>query len=296
MKTFILIYNPLSGDATFKNRLDSLIECMRIHSCFVIPFRTSRKEDTAGFLALAKQAKAEGIIVAGGDGTLHEVVNIMLNASLAIPVGIIPCGTCNDFATYLGIDDDIEKCCQLIAKGHTTAVDVGKANQVYFLNVASAGLFTSVAHNIEAQLKNTMGKMAYYLKGLGQLPNFNAYRMKILADDTVIDEDVLLFLVMNSGIIGSFPKLAPQARTDDGKLDLLIVNKCSLHELMALLVRIVSGNLTGQKHITYLQAAKINIECDVNVESDLDGELGPNLPLNISVRPAAVKIFTDGAN
>lgn len=292
MKTFILVYNPLSGDTSFKNRLDSVIECMREHRCFVLPFRTSRKEDTHEFVALAKQVNADGIIVAGGDGTLHETVNTMLRASLSLPVGIIPCGTCNDFASSLGIDSDVEKCCRLIVEGKITTVDVGQVNQSYFLNVASAGLFTSVAHNIEAPLKNTMGKMAYYLKGLGQLPSFNAYRMKIIADDIVIDEEVLLFLVLNSGIIGSFPKLTPHARTDDGKLDLLIVNKCSLHELMTLLVRIVAGNLTGQKHITYLQASEIYIQCDANVESDLDGELGPSLPLAISVLPGAVKIFS----
>lgn len=292
MKTFILIYNPLSGDTSFRHRLDSVFECMRENQYFVVPFRTSRKEDTLEFIALAQKVNADGIIVAGGDGTLHEVVNAMLKASLTLPIGIIPCGTCNDFAAHLGISPDVEKCCRLIAAGNTIAVDVGQVNQSYFLNVASAGLFTSVAHNIEAPLKNTMGKMAYYLKGLGQLPHFNAYRMRITADNTVIDEEVLLFLVMNSGIIGSFPKLAPHARSDDGKLDLLIVNKCSLHELMALLVRIVAGNLTEQKHITYLQASEINIQCDTNVESDLDGELGPRLPLAISVLPGAVKIFT----
>ena len=291
MKKFILVYNPLSGDASFKHRLDNVIEYLRACRCFVMPIRTVQKEDTRSFIHLAREIDADGIIVAGGDGTLHEVVNAMLKASIFLPIGIIPTGTCNDFSAHLGIDSDIERCCQTIIGGRTRAVDLGKVNQQFFLNVASAGLFTSVAHKAEGPLKSTMGKMAYYLKGLGQLPNFNAYKMKICADETVIEDEILLFLVMNSGIIGSFPKLAPFARTDDGKLDLLIVHKCSLSELMALLVRIVAGNLTSQKHVTYLQAASITITCDQSVESDLDGELGPNLPLAISVLPGGVEIY-----
>jgi len=293
MRKYILIYNPVSGDATFKNKLDQIIEYMKLNQCFIMPLRTSRKEDTHTFIHLACEIHADGIIIAGGDGTLHEVVNAMFRASLNLPIGIIPSGTCNDFAAHLGIGPDVENCCRLIVKGQTRLVDIGKINQLYFLNVASAGLFTGVAHNVEGALKHTIGKLAYYFKGLGQLPNFTAYRMKITADQTTIHDEVLLFLVMNSGIIGSFPKLAPDARTDDGKLDVLIVHKCSISELMALLLRIVTGGLTSQKHVTYLQASQIRIECSQTVESDVDGELGPDLPLAISVVPGGVKIFAD---
>ena len=293
MKLFILFYNPLAGDAGFRNQLDTVFESLRRHGCYAVSFRTASKDDTEQGILLARRVGADGVIVAGGDGTLHEVINALLRQELSLPVGIIPCGTCNDFAASLGIENNLETCCRRIAEGHLQAIDIGRVNGRYFLNVASAGLFTTVAHKVETPLKNTMGKLAYYLKGLGQLPSFNAYRMSITADGNRFEDEVLLFLVMNSGIVGSFPKLAPQAALDDGKLDLLIVSKCALHELMGLMLRIVTGNLTGQKHITYLQASHIHIACDMVVESDLDGELGPNLPLDISVLPGAIQIFID---
>jgi YegS/Rv2252/BmrU family lipid kinase len=293
MRKFILVYNPLSGDASFRHRLDEFNEYMIRNRCFVLSVRTTRKEDTREFIQLAQEVKVEGIIVAGGDGTLHEVVNAMLHAGIDLPIGIIPSGTCNDFATHFRMRYDLEKCCQVIVNGHSKAADVGKVNDSYFLNVASGGLFTSVAHNVETPLKNTLGKMAYYLKGLGQLPHFNSYKMKITADGNVIEDELMLFLVMNSGMVGSFPKLAPQAKIDDGKLDLLIVTKCRIAELMGLFVSIMAGNHMNSRHIINLQASTIAIECEEDVESDLDGELGPKLPIAISTIVNRVRFYSD---
>lgn len=293
MKKFILIYNPLSGDASFKNRLDDVIEYLKQHHAVALPYRTSIKEDAPGFVSLAREVRADGIIVAGGDGTLHEVINVMLKSGLNLPIGIIPSGTCNDFAGYLGLGYNVSECCRLIVQGKTRDVDVGKANDGYFLNVASAGLLTSVAHNVDTPLKNTLGRLAYYLKGLSQLPRFRTIEIRITADNQLIQGDILFFLVMNSGTAGSFPRLAPYAQIDDSKLDLLVVHKCRITELMTLFLNIMSGSHINHRHITYLQAEKMIIESEDNVESDLDGELGPNLPLTISTVTKQLKIYSD---
>jgi len=115
--------------------------------------------------------------------------------------------------------------------------------------------------------------------------------MRIIADDYLIEEDVFLFLVMNSGTVGGFPRLVPYAQIDDGKLDLLIVNKCNLPELMSLFISFLKGIHHNSKHVTYIQARKISIECAEELDSDLDGELGPKLPLNIEVVPSKVKFY-----
>jgi len=291
VRKFILIYNPVSGDASFKFKLDNVIENFQHKGCIVIPFRITNTQDTSDFILLTKEIGAEGIIVSGGDGTIHEVINIMLEYDLDLPLGIIPSGTSNDFAGYLEIEKNIDMCIDVIVKGAIKKFDVGKVNDKYFFNVASAGLMTSVAHSADIVLKNTFGKMAYYLKGLGELPNFKSLRMKITADDNVIEEDVFLFLLMNSGTVGGFPRLVPYAQIDDGKLDLLIVNKCNLPELMSLFISFLKGIHHNSKHVTYIQARKIAIECEDELDSDLDGELGPKLPLYIEVVPSKIKFY-----
>ena len=291
LRKFILVYNPVSGDASFKFKLDNVIENFQHKGCIVIPFRITNEQDTSDFVLLTQEIAAEGIIVSGGDGTIHEVINIMLDCNLDLPLGIIPSGTSNDFAAYLQLDKDIDLCVDIVVKGNIRAFDVGKVNDKYFFNVASAGLMTSVAHSADVVLKNTLGKVAYYFRGLVELPNFKALKMRIKADDHVIEEEVFLFLVMNSGTVGGFPRMVPYAQIDDGKLDLLIVNKCNLPELMSLFISFLKGTHYNSKYVTYIQAKKISIECTEEVVSDLDGELGPKLPLYIEVVPGKVKFF-----
>ncbi|CQR72636.1 Diacylglycerol kinase [Sporomusa ovata DSM 2662] len=291
MKKYVLIYNPVAGDAKFKSRLDEVVEYLQVSDGIVLPFRTRYKEDIRPFIRQIKEIGADGLIVSGGDGTVHQVINAMLTENVDLPVGIIPSGTCNDFSSHVSCDKNLSRCLSAVTGGQWRMVDVGKVNQEYFLNVASAGLLTSVAHSVDASLKNTVGRLAYYFKGLGQLPNFQSMHVKITADGQVIDGDILLFLVMNSGIVGSFPSLAPEARIDDGKLDLLIINKCSISELMGLFVSMFSGRHILSKHIRKLQAKELYIECDEPVESDLDGEQGPLLPLTISTVTKKLKVF-----
>ena len=291
MKKYALIYNPVSGDARFISRLDEVVEYLQAAGSMVLPFRTRYKGDIRPFISEIKGFATDGFIVAGGDGTMHEVINAMLAEDIDVPLGIIPSGTCNDFATHLNFGKDLPGCLRAVTGGLWRAVDVGSVNGEYFLNVASAGLLTSVAHSVDASLKNTLGRMAYYFKGLGELPSFRSLHVRITADGQVFEDDILLFLIMNSGMVGSFPTLAPAAKVDDGKLDLLIVNKCSIPDLMGLFISIFSGRHTTTSHIRYVQATDIAIEWDEPVESDLDGERGPLLPLAISTVTNKLKVF-----
>ena len=101
MKKLILVYNPVSGDASFKNKLDMMLEKFQQRDCMLMIYRTKR--DNAAFPFFVRAAQAEGIIVAGGDGTVHEIVNIVMHEHINLPIAIIGSGTSNDFATYLKI-------------------------------------------------------------------------------------------------------------------------------------------------------------------------------------------------
>jgi len=290
MKKFILVYNPVSGDACFKYRLDDIVEKFLGKGCAIIPFRTS-KDNLDTLVMLAKDVEAAGIIISGGDGTVHQVINVMLGANINLPVGIIPSGTCNDFATYLGIGQNLDSYIDVIVRGSVMPVDIGKINNQYFFNVASAGLLTSVAHRVDAALKNTLGKIAYYIKGLGELPHFRPLAMTITADGTEIKENVYMFLIVNSATVGGLATLIP-AKVNDGRLDVLIVKQCSIPDLMSLFVGLLTGkNPVHHRSVLYLQAKAISIQCVEEVESDLDGELGPKLPLDITTLPGKIQLF-----
>lgn len=288
MKKIVLVYNPVSGKARFKRRLDGIIGKLQRRGCMVIPYRTTpENENLAEFI---RQAEPEGIIAAGGDGTVHEVVNLVMHQGVDVPVGIIGSGTSNDFATYLRLDT--EDYFDRIADGKIMEVDLGKVGDEYFINVASAGMVTSIAHEVDVKLKNTFGKLAYYVQGLKTLPQFKALDMVIRTEEEEIRERAFLFLIVNSSVVASFKNAARQASVQDGKLDLLLVKQCGIGELMTLTAELLAGkDVSGRKEVVYRQAASFEVSCDTELVSDLDGELGPRLPLKIETIPKALKLF-----
>ncbi|WP_110955929.1 YegS/Rv2252/BmrU family lipid kinase [Anaerosinus massiliensis] len=291
MKKLILVYNPVSGDAMFKYKLDDIFAKFLENDCIIIPYRT-QKENEKSFIAFFQSVDVDGIVISGGDGTVHEIINLMIQHEIDLPIGIIASGTSNDFASFLGINEDLDGYIKAIARGKVMPIDIGKIGDKYFINVASAGVLTSVAHKVDAGLKNAIGKMAYYLKGLGEIPGFRALNLTIQADGLVIHENVFLFVIINSGTVGSMKNIATHAKIDDGKLDMIIVKQCSIPELMGLAVELLAGNdITKRNNVIYLQAKDICIDCTECIESDLDGELGPKLPLHIKTLQGKLNLF-----
>ncbi len=291
MKKLILVYNPVSGDALFKYKLDELIEKFSVHDCIIIPYRTLPNNEIV-FAKFVRSLNADGVIIAGGDGTIHDIINLMITENIDLPIGLIPSGTSNDFASFLGINKNLDRYIKTIAKGSVMPIDIGQIGNKYFINVASAGVLTSVAHKVDAGLKNALGKMAYYLKGLGEIPGFHARKMKIKADGRIIEEKIFLFVIVNSGTVGSMKNVVANAKINDGKLDMVLIKQCSIPEFMTLTLEMLAGsNITRHNSVLYLQAKDIEIECEEEIESDLDGELGPKLPLKITTLAGKIKLF-----
>lgn len=286
----MLAYNPVSGHAAFKNKLDSVIENFQRRGIFLSVYRT-RAEDNSAFAECVKIFQPEGILAAGGDGTLHAVINWLKKNSLDLPVGVIGSGTSNDFAAHLNLDD--EKIFDAVAEGRTRPVDLGLVNgKEYFINVASAGVFTSIAHEVNSRLKNFLGKSAYYLRGLGELKNFKTVPLEISADGENFSVAAFLFLVLNSPSVAGFKKISDTARIDDGKLDLLVLKKNSPSSLIPLAKKILAGeSVQRDENIFSVQAATFEINTSAELVSDLDGEVGDTLPLTIETVRHAINFF-----
>lgn len=292
MKRLLLAYNPVSGNASFKSRLDSVIEEFQKRDVLLSFYRTQKGKNEA-LLDFIHETGAEGVIAAGGDGTLHGVVNLLMQAGIHLPIGMIGSGTSNDFATYLHIHENLESYFDRIAEGHTRKVDLGRVGETYFINVASAGVLTSIAHEVDAKLKNALGKLAYYLRGIGEIPKFRSFPLSLEADGEKWELDAFLFIILNSSVVGSMKNVAEEATVDDGKLDFLAVKKCSPAQLMKLTADLIAGkSVTGQEAVLHVQAKKFLVSAQKGeLVSDLDGEIGPLLPLEIETVPNAIEVY-----
>ena len=293
MKKILLVYNPVSGHAVFKSKLDEIIESFQRRGILLSMYRT-QKGDNADFDKCVSASHADGIIAAGGDGTLHLAVNLMLKSKIELPLGIIGSGTSNDFATYLEINKNFETYFDSIAQNKTRKIDVGLVNDSeYFINVASAGAFTSIAHEVNVKLKNSFGKLAYYIQSLGELSNFKPVTLQVNTDGINFEFEAFLFIVLNSGAVAGIKKVADFAKIDDGKLDLIAIKKCSLNNVIKLMRSFFTGKGVdlNNENIFHQQSEKFFIQSSAPLTSDIDGEIGSSLPIEIKTVNKAIDFF-----
>ena len=147
------------------NELDLIMKIHQEKGYQVIPYRIEAGKSVAEALDDLDETYRY-ILIAGGDGTVDSVVNAMMNKKIDMPIGILPVGTANDFGKFINIPNNVEQALELILSTEPVPVDIGKINDKYFVNVASTGLFTDISQKTDDHLKNTIGKLAYYIKGL----------------------------------------------------------------------------------------------------------------------------------
>ena len=291
MKKIALFYNPVSGHAAFKSKLDMMVEAFQRRNVLLLPYRT-QAGGNAPFLEFLEETKPDGILAAGGDGTVHEAANLLMKRRLDLPLGIIGSGTSNDFATYLGINSDLEAYFDKVAEGRTRRVDLGLVDGEYFINVASAGMMTSIAHEVAPRLKNSLGKLAYYLKGIEELPKMRSLPLTIEADGKTYEMEAFLFLILNSPAVASMKHVADGVEIDDGKLDLLLIKKCNPVQLVPVTKDLLAGkSVTDKEAVLHIQASSFFVSTKEELRSDLDGEAGPMLPLKVETVPKAIEIY-----
>lgn len=296
MKKCKLIYNPYSGSKTFKFDLDICFSIFQKAGYEVHVFRTIKSGDIREHI-LNMNADYDLIVVSGGDGTINIVVNALIERDLDIPLGVIPSGTANDFATFLGLKTgSVEEACKLIVTEKPQKIDIGNANGQCFINVCAGGLFTNVSQNVDKDLKSALGSFSYYIKGIEQLANFRKIPFRITTEQKVIEEDLYLFLVLNSAGTGGFNHIAPSASIIDGMFDFVGIKAKPVIELPILFLKIFNGEFVKDSGVVYLKQKSFKIEClDTEQtqfqETTIDGEKGPNMPLTISVIPRRLSIF-----
>ncbi|MDD2376339.1 MAG: YegS/Rv2252/BmrU family lipid kinase [Clostridia bacterium] len=292
MKKIKLIYNSVAGQSKFKYFLDTVIGKF-MHAGFEVSiFRAGKKTNLYDYLKDI-DIDTYGIVVAGGDGTINRVLNVMMKNNIKIPLGIIPAGTSNDFARHIKMPINFSKCIDKILLGNIQEVDVGLANDKYFINVCSAGIFTNASQKVDVVLKNLIGKISYFIEGAHQMLKFKPFYVKIETENDIIIEKVSLFLIFNGSSVGGMDKFTDSPSIQDGLFDIIIIKDCKFHEASMLLGKILTGNHFSDKNVIYLKerwlkVTKVKGNCD---DPDVDGDEGPRFPLEVTCIKNGIKMF-----
>ena len=289
MKKVKLLYNPFSGDNAIIKNLDNIFKIYQENGYSVTPFRIGKKfplED-----AFKDAHDYEHLLLAGGDGTINNIVNTMKRLNITCPVGILPTGTANDFALCLGMPKDISKACEQIINSEVREIDLGVVNDKYFVNVASMGLFTEVSQRTNVNLKNNMGKLAYYFSGITELPRFKKLNINIISDEFTFNEPSIIVFVFNGKSAGNF-NIAYKSQIDDGMLDVVIVKgEVGANTLISFFEFVMGEHLEKPKGVIHFTTNKLVIDSAEDIRTDIDGERGPDFPLNISCQKRSLKVL-----
>ncbi|OFI05083.1 diacylglycerol kinase [Clostridium acetireducens DSM 10703] len=291
MKRVKFIYNPYSGERNILNQIDTVVKIHQKYKYVVEPFRIDKNSQISEAFNENDKISYDYILVAGGDGTVDNVVNYIKHNNINLPIAILPSGTANDFAKFIGMPENVERACEQILNSKSRKVDIGKINDKFFINVASTGLFTDVSQKTDVNLKNTMGKLAYYVKGIEQLPNLRKLKVKVFSSNNEFDGYMYLMLIFNGQTAGNF-KFAYKAEIDDGLLDVIIIKAGMLKDIIQLFIKMLKGeHLEDVNGLLYFKTNKLKIECDEDIVTDIDGERGPDFPLCIECIKGGLEVL-----
>ncbi len=214
------------------------------------------------------------VVCCGGDGTLNETINGVMEMPNRVPIGYIPTGTTNDLASTLGIPNDIKKATDLIMDGHTNSYDIGLFNNRCFSYVASFGAFTRASYLTSQKLKNHLGHAAYLITGIKDWGSLKPVKMKIEYDGGVIEDDFMFGSVSNStSVAGIFKFRRDDVRLNDGYFEILLVKKIKPIAAPVVLHKIMKQQYDGEQ-IIFLKTRNVKITSPENVAWTLDGEYG----------------------
>jgi len=276
-----LMYNPYAGRRRIIQEMDTAIRIFQEGGYEVSVHRTNSPSDLEHTASLSTDVDC--LVVAGGDGSIHQAVNGLMKipSSQRPSLGILPVGTANDFAFGLKLPGKIADACKAIVHGSPLQVDLGMVNDRYFVNVFSAGLLTDVSPKVDVHIKNRLGQLAYYLKGIETLPTYRPFKVEYELDGTTVQEEAMLILAVNGVSVGGFRQLAAKASLVDGKLDFVIIRHSGWPDTMRTLLHLVGGGKVSSEQIIQFQTSQIKILTERPIFSDLDGEWGPDSPWDI---------------
>ena len=279
MKKLLFVYNPRAGKEMLKPRLSDVLDIFVKAGYEVTVHPTQAYRDAYYQIKEYEVGKYDLIACSGGDGTIDEVATGMMKrremGKDVVPVGYIPAGTTNDFAKSLHIPRKPLAAADNAVKGVPFPCDIGKFNDSVFVYIAAFGIFTDVSYETDQAVKNVLGHMAYILEGAKRIFNIPSYKIKVVHDGEVIEDEFIFGMVTNSRSVGGFSNMVGKNIVfDDGLFEVTLIktpkNPIALQEIIAALLI----EQVDTKHMYTFKTKKITFDSVEEIPWTLDGEFG----------------------
>ena len=272
MKKLLLIMNPFAGQKKANKVLPEIL-MLFTEAGFEINISMTTGPGAAAQLAAERGGMADLVVCCGGDGTLNETIAGLLDAGLDVPVGYIPSGTTNDFASSLNLSHNPIQAAKDILEGEPVAYDICKFGDRYFCYVASFGAFTKASYAVPQTLNNALGHTAYVLGGISELSQIRNEHVRMEIDGEVVEDDFLFGAICNSTSVGGILTL-PQDQVDmgDGIFEVMLIRAPRHINEIADCILAVQNQTYNCGMITFRPAKAVKILADPSMAWTLDGE------------------------
>ena len=273
MKKMLFVMNPNAGVRRANRYLTEILTVFNRADYAVDVYITAGQGDATR--VVAQRAKNVDLVVCcGGDGTFNETVTGLLQSGADTPIGYIPSGSTNDFATSLKLPMATVQAAQEIVEGKPVAYDVGLFGDRYFTYVASFGAFTKASYNTPQSVKNALGHTAYVLEGIQELSQIRNFHLRMETDGSVIEDDFIFGAISNTTSVGGILTLNPsQVDMGDGQFEILLVRAPrNLTEITTCIQAVQTQNYNDCEMITFCSARSVKVVAEPGIIWTLDGE------------------------
>ena len=291
-KKGLLIVNPCSGKNKSRANVDKIVDAFTAKGFELEVHKTTCQGDATEIVK--RELKDKNLVVCcGGDGTLNETINGVMDMPKRVPIGYIPSGTTNYIASSLHIPLDIEEGTELIANSQPNDYDIGLFNNRYYSYVASFGAFSKSSYATSQKMKNMFGRTAYIAAGVADVVNIRNIKMRIEYDGGVIEDKFVFGTVSNSlSVAGMITLPEDVVKFNDGKFEVILVRDFKPHKLLPIMYKVLSQKYDG-KEIIMFSTNKLKITAlEEDVPWTIDGEYaGSHREVRINVLERAIELY-----
>lgn len=272
-RKLLLIVNPCSGRAKMRGELLRVTEILSSAGFEVTVYPTKARGDATVRVSNLKNDEYDRIVVCGGDGTLNEVITGLMQSNIKCKIGYIPSGTLNEWSSGLNISKNIAAAARDATSDRTILLDLGEFGDKYFTYTASFGAFTEASYSAPQDIKNVLGRAAYFFEGIKSLGNIKPHRLKFTCNGGAIEGDFLFGAITNSMSVGGIVKFQETAvNLNDGYFEVLLIrNPDTIVKFQSIVDGILRQDL-NRDGIEFFKTKEIIVEGGADVPWTLDGE------------------------
>ncbi|MBQ8144708.1 MAG: YegS/Rv2252/BmrU family lipid kinase [Butyricicoccus sp.] len=291
----LFVINPNAGKGEIRQHALACVDQF-VRAGYQVEVYTTQKQRDAADIVKERAGEFDRIVCSGGDGTLNEMISGIMEGGHQTTLGYIPAGTVNDFATSLGIPKLPPQAAALCVSGEPFTVDIGRFGDRYFNYIAAFGAFTEVSYQTSQEIKNLLGRVAYLLQGVKELPQIKPIPMTVAAGDRVLEGEFIYGMVSNTTTVGGFKGLtANDVQMDDGLFEVMLVRlPKNVAEWQQALTEL-SQPETDWNFIIRFSTDKLRFVSQEPVPWTLDGEFGGmQTEVNVETIHPGIRILVPG--